>query len=83
IMNENGIGNFGLLLDIYKNHKNVNHYSSLRYKKGPLHRQSIPVIDIISCTASLADESMLSPSTAVFPVKKEHIMLPVISIAHM
>ena len=23
-----------LLLDIYKNHENVNHYSSLRYKKG-------------------------------------------------
>ena len=34
IINEKGIGNFGLLLDIYKNHENVNHYSSLRYKKG-------------------------------------------------
>ena len=33
-MNENGKGNFGLLLDIYKNHEDVNHYSSLRYKKG-------------------------------------------------
>ena len=34
IINENGIGNFGLLLDIYKNHENINHYSLLRYKKG-------------------------------------------------
>ena len=34
IINEKGIGNFGLLLDIYKNHENINHYSSLRYKKG-------------------------------------------------
>ena len=32
-MNENGVGNFGLLLDIYKNHENINYYSSLRYKK--------------------------------------------------
>ena len=33
-MNKNGIGNFDLLIDIYKNYENVNHYSSLRYKKG-------------------------------------------------
>ena len=29
-INENGKGNFGLLLDIYKNHEDVNHYSSLK-----------------------------------------------------
>ena len=34
IINEKGIGNFGLLLDFYQNNENLNHYSSLRYKKG-------------------------------------------------
>ncbi len=33
-INENGIGNFGLLLDSYINLENINHYSPLIYKKG-------------------------------------------------
>ena len=33
-MNEKGKDNFALLLDIYKNNEDVNHYSSLKYKKG-------------------------------------------------
>ena len=34
VINENGIGNFGLLLDRYINLENINHYSPLIYKKG-------------------------------------------------
>ena len=33
-INENGIGNFGLLLESYINQENINHYSPLIYKKG-------------------------------------------------
>ena len=34
IFNKNGKGNFGVLLDYYKQNENVNHFSPLIHRKG-------------------------------------------------